>query len=100
MKSGAGKAAGKTRAGRKRVKFELAEARRRKVFVAGTFNRWDPGKHRLRYNDETRKFALSVLLSPGRYEYKFIVDGIWCIDPECDQWTPNHHGSINSILEV
>jgi len=27
-------------------------------------------------------------------------DGIWCIDPECPDWVPNAHGTLNSVITV
>ncbi len=41
-----------------------------------------------------------VPLDPGSYEYKFVVNGEWCVDPECPRWAPDGHGSLNSVLIV
>ena len=42
----------------------------------------------------------SVLLAPGRYEYRFIVDGQWRDDPNCVQRVPNAFGGSNCVVEV
>jgi len=58
------------------------------------------GKNYILESDIFAFLALKIPLMPGRYEYKFIVDGQWREDPE----NPNHrigdHGQNNSILEV
>jgi hypothetical protein len=47
----------------------------------------------------SRTFAAMVSLPPGRYEYKFIVDGEWVEDPKADS-VPNEFGSRNSVIHV
>ena len=84
--------------GKKRVKFSLKVDASCEVYVAGTFNGWDPQKHNLTYGDGVHSTV--VLLSPGRYEYKFIVADKWRIDPECTEWAPDGHGSLNSVIVV
>ncbi len=83
---------------RRRVKFSIAAEPQSKVFVAGSFNNWDSEKTKL--SEQKGIFSKSVLLEPGRYEYKFVVNGIWTVDPECADWVPNGHGSLNSVIDV
>jgi len=45
-------------------------------------------------------WALQLNLSPGKYEYKFIVDGKWMHDPNNRQVVVNQHGTLNSILFI
>jgi len=68
--------------------------------VAGSFNDWNTEQNALTYKQDEGVFTISLLLEPGRYEYKFIVDGVWCIDPECPEWAPSGQGSLNSVLHV
>ncbi|MBM4148518.1 MAG: hypothetical protein FJ224_05695 [Lentisphaerae bacterium] len=86
-------------AGKKRVQLSLAAQPGSQVFVAGTFNDWDPLKKSLK-DDGSGIFKTTMFVAPGRYEYKFVVDGQWCLDPECSEWAPNPHGSLNSVLIV
>ncbi|OVE74022.1 hypothetical protein BVX94_01710 [bacterium B17] len=83
---------------RKRVKFELNADEDNTVYVAGSFNDWNPKKNKLKFKDGI--FATSVLLPRGRYEYKFVVNDTWCVDPDCEEWAPNEMGSLNSIKTV
>lgn len=87
-------------AGKKRVKFQLRTDPGKKVFVAGTFNDWNPEKTPLNDLDTPGVYTVTLLVQKGRHEYKFIVDGVWLIDPECPEWVPNNHGSLNSVLTV
>lgn len=83
---------------RKRVNFSIEAEPGSKVSIAGTFNDWDPEKTPL--TEKKGVFSKSMLLAPGRYEYKFVINGIWTVDPECPDWVPNGHGSLNSVIEV
>jgi len=38
--------------------------------------------------------------TPGRYEYRFVVDGQWRDDPACTERVPNGFGSENCVLRV
>ena len=39
-------------------------------------------------------------LAPGEYEYKFVINGTWCVDPNCKEWRQNTLGTLNSVLRV
>jgi hypothetical protein len=48
-----------------------------------------------------------VALPPGRYEFKFVVDGAWCCEPGCEgphhgcpKCVPNSSGTMNRLIEV
>lgn len=69
------------------------------VFVAGEFNQWRAGDTRLR-RDETGTWKVQVWLAPGRYEYRFIVDGEWQDDPLASARVPNAFGSSNCVLAI
>lgn len=84
---------------RKRIRFEIKCDPGSKVSIAGTFNNWDPAKNRLKETGPG-KFSSSILLHPGIHEYKFVINGIWTIDPNCPDWAPNGMGSLNSVLRI
>ena len=88
-------------AGKKRVTFELEVEAECEVAVAGTFSDWQPVKLACKLREEAgAKYAKMVYLPAGRYEYKFLVDGNWSIDPNCSAWSANEYGSLNSVVEV
>lgn len=41
-----------------------------------------------------------LVLAPGFYEYRLVVDGEWIPDPSADETTSNPFGGINSVLKV
>jgi len=89
-----------TTSGRKRVTFEVSAEPGSEVSVAGTFNDWDPARNLMHDRTGQGAFRTSMLLHPGRYEYKFVINNVWSIDPECRNWAPNAEGSLNSVLLV
>lgn len=42
----------------------------------------------------------SVLLPPGTYHYRFVVDGEWRDDPPCTLRLPNPYGQPNCLAVV
>lgn len=70
-----------------------------KVFAAGDFNQWRAGDTRLR-RDKSGSWKTQLWLPPGRYEYRFIVDGEWQNDPHASILVPNEFGSSNCVLVV
>ena len=46
-------------------------------------------------------YSVTVTLAPGIYEYKFVINGVWTLDPDPDRdWTQNGLGTLNSVLRV
>lgn len=50
--------------------------------------------------DEEGVWEITVALSPGRYPYRFLVDGEWHDDPQCPQCEANPYGTTNAVIEV
>ncbi|HNO78151.1 MAG TPA: glycogen-binding domain-containing protein [Phycisphaerae bacterium] len=75
------------------------------VFVAGTFNDWDPKATPMKQSGDG-KWIARIDLASGRHEFKFIVDGEWCCAPGCEgdhvcaHCVPNDCGTMNRVLEV
>ena len=70
------------------------------VYVCGDFNDWHPTSLRMIGNAEDSLWEKRLTLQPGRYEYKFVVDGNWLHDPDARENVPNIYGSLNSVVEV
>jgi 1,4-alpha-glucan branching enzyme len=101
--SGNAGAAGARAARRRRrepVGFRVAAEPGSEVFVAGTFNNWDPRRHPMRDDPDSRIYRTAIVLPRGRHEYKFVVNGEWRVDPACPRWVPNRYGSLNSVVTV
>lgn len=84
----------------KKVTFHLVAPMSCRVFVAGSFNGWSDEEHALKFVEKHACFQTVLSLAPGRYEYKFVVDGSWVVDPGCADWVPNEYGSLNSVIVV
>ena len=89
-----------SRGQRDNVQFELSAEPGSKVYVAGTFNNWSPNATPMTHHPESGHFRASLHLPKGRYEYKFIMNGIWVSDPHCAERAPNELGSLNSVIHV
>ena len=89
-----------TTRGRKRVTFRANAEPGSQVYVTGCFNDWDPSRKQLKDKNGDGTFIGAMLLPPGEYEYKFVVNGNWCVDPEQPEWHANDMGSLNSVLHV
>ncbi|MCL1888080.1 MAG: glycogen-binding domain-containing protein [Kiritimatiellaeota bacterium] len=89
-----------TPATRKRVTFKHQTKPGSSVSVAGSFNNWDTASHPLKDKEGSGLYTLTLLLAPGIHEYKFMVDGVWCVDPGCAEWVQNNLGTLNSLLRV
>ncbi|MFC1585299.1 glycogen-binding domain-containing protein [Fibrobacterota bacterium] len=83
---------------KKKVTFKIKAEKGAKIFVAGSFNGWSMNQHRL--NSRNGAFSTSIMLSRGRHEYKFVVNGEWQPDTECSDWIQNEHGTINSVIRI
>lgn len=70
-----------------------------KVCIAGKFNDWNTTSMPMKKSaDGTWK--LKIKLSPGKHEYKFVVDGTWVQDESCTETTLNSFGTYNSVVSV
>ncbi len=70
----------------------------KQVLVSGNFNGWSESGYTLE-RDESGWY-MDVFLKPGKYIYKFVVDGNWILDPDNPHWEENEHGTGNSVLWV
>ncbi|MBR2373710.1 MAG: glycogen-binding domain-containing protein [Lentisphaeria bacterium] len=85
--------------GRRAVIFEFEDAPGKTVFLAGSFNNWQMTT-RMNYKAEKKVYSCRLLLEPGDYQYKFVVDGEWRLDGANSCFTPNGFGELNSVIRV
>jgi len=69
------------------------------VKLAGDFNNWQPDSQRMTKNKDG-SFRTKLNLAPGRYEYKFLSDGIWLSDRDAEENVLNSYGTLNSVVCV
>jgi len=85
---------------KREVAFVLSSHEAEEVYLCGDFNHWIPGSLPMIRHAEDHWWEKRLVLEPGRYEYKFVVNGIWIHNPDAPENVPNIHGSLNSVVEV
>ncbi len=88
------------------TEFLMCAPEAKAVSVAGTFNDWRVDANPLT-RDPDGTWRTSLALAPGRYEFKYIIDGKWCCEPGFDGMYEgrggcicNEFGTMNRLLEV
>jgi 1,4-alpha-glucan branching enzyme len=79
--------------------FRLHAPSARHVLLAGEFTEWAKAAAQME-KDADGLWTISLFLAPGRHLYKFVVDGEWQDDPNCQHRVPNTFGSFDSAIEV
>ena len=66
------------------------------VALAGSFNNWNQSQTLCA--KEADGWLCRVELKPGKYTYKFVIDGNWIMDPANPESENDGQGNINSVL--
>ena len=78
------------------ARFESA----RQVLIAGDFNNWSPASTPMMSMGRPGEWTTKLPLRPGRYRYRFVVDGRWVTDPHNHYVETNQFGELNNVVEV
>jgi 1,4-alpha-glucan branching enzyme len=89
----------KLKSGDRKVEFKLYALEAKQVSLAGEFNNWDTEALPMKKSKDGM-WKAKITLSPGRYEYRFFVDGTWAQDISDVELTPNPFGTHNIVLKV
>ncbi len=84
---------------RRKVTFTLKAAKAGEVSLMGNFNDWNPKSHPMK-SDGNGIWNKTVMIPPGKHEYKFLIDGNWIEDPQNNQTCPNCFGTLNSVFNL
>ena len=79
--------------------FKFYAPQAKKVGLGGDFNNWKADKNPLK-KDATGNWKTSLKLKGGRYQYRYLVDGVWQNAQEPVECVPNAFGSWNCVVEV
>jgi 1,4-alpha-glucan branching enzyme len=82
-----------------KVTFAFFEPNAKHVSLCGDFTGWASHATPMKRHDDGH-WETTVALPPGRYEYKFIVDGQWIPDPQARENVSNNQGTLNSVVQV
>ena len=81
------------------TEFSLVAPQAGSVFLSGDFNLWNHSSHPLKKGKDG-KWKISLPLSPGPYQYRFLVDGEWQNDPSSTECVANPFGTSNCLKSV
>jgi 1,4-alpha-glucan branching enzyme len=81
------------------VSFTFVEPNAKAVSVAGQFNNWNAKANPL-IKDANGIWTATVPLKPGKYQYKFVIDGDWRLDPANSETQDDGGGNMNSVKTV
>lgn len=83
------------------VIFRYYDPEAEKVFVVGDFNNWTVRADPMIDKNGDGQWTLLYTLSPGVYQYKFVVDGVtWIPDPRNTESVPDGFDGVNSVLRI
>lgn len=72
-----------------------------KVYLSGSFNSWNPNNEKYRMKESGGIYTITIFLEPGKYMYKFVIDGTkWITDPNAKETAPDGFGGKNGIIVV
>ncbi len=91
---------GSEQAGEKEVVFRLEAPAHAAVQIAGDFNDWTPESLHFTQTHDTQVWHKTMCLKQGSYEYKYLVDGRWLIDPHNNRAVHDPYGGMNSLISV
>ena len=89
----------KRRIYRRRVIFSLKATRAKEVSLLGDFNNWDADATPMK-RDKDGIWKAILILSAGRYEFKFLIDGKWREASKTEPSVPNCFGTLNNVLVI
>jgi len=78
------------------VVFTLDAPGANRVQVAGDFNAWMPDGGEMRFRNGM--WCKLISLAPGRYRYRYVVDGCWQSDPLNSLTEPSPYGDYDSVV--
>ena len=79
--------------------FSYTDANARSVSIAGEFNQWSATANPMQ-KDLQGFWTATIPLKPGKYPYKFVVDGTWKADPLSPDGADDGFGGKNSVKTV
>jgi 1,4-alpha-glucan branching enzyme len=79
--------------------FSYNDPTAKSVYVAGDFNEWNATADPMQ-RDSSGVWIATVPLKPGKYQYKYVVDGNWKQDPLNPDTADDTFGGRNSVKTV
>ena len=80
------------------ITFDPKDKKYKNVEIAGDMNEWTPGRTPMHLKDGA--WQTDILLFPGKYQYKLVLDKKWVLDPGNPENVDNNIGGTNSLLRA
>lgn len=80
------------------VRFAVEAPGALRVQLAGDFNGWTAEGNDMMPTGDL--WTITVALAPGRYRYRFVIDGRWCSDPLNPEVEPTPFGGDDSVVVI
>lgn len=81
------------------IRIEFTHPTASAVAIAGSFNDWHAAATQM-VRVANDHWVKDLVLAPGKYEYRLVVDGAWISDPRATEAAQNPFGELNSVLQV
>lgn len=81
------------------IVFSVAAPDAKEVYVTGDFNHWKLDD-KSRMQADNGRWLKKLNLKPGRFHYRFVVDGKWEEDPDNPLKEINPYGQMDSLIDV
>jgi len=81
------------------IEFSYEAPNAQAVYLAGDFNEWNTTGTPLS-KDKNGVWKTVLKLAPGKYQYKFVVDGNWLFDQDNPNLADDGYGGSNSVVEI
>ncbi len=82
------------------VVFSYYDPVAQNVQLVGDFSNWEPVKNIMVQKEGNNIWKGTFPLDPGKYQYKFVVDGEWKLDPYNPEVETSNMGANNSLVRV
>lgn len=83
---------------KKSIPFKIYAPEASSAYLVGDFNNWDQCSLSMKKRDDGY-WETSIELSPGEYQYKYLIDGKWENDIT-EEMVPNQYGTMNNIIKI
>jgi chromosome partitioning protein len=80
------------------VLFTLKAPEAQRVQIAGDFNSWEPAVNEMEFSNGVWRAIIS--LTPGKYKYRYVVDGDWKTDPLNPEVERSPYGDYDSVIDL
>ena len=80
--------------------FSIKAPEAKEVYLVGDFNHWKINEASRLAKLENGNWQTKFALTPGKYRYKFVVDGEWLLDSQNAEKEQNPFGTYDSVKKL